>query len=331
MTNFHLIFSIALVAGFVMIWLGQSGERQGKEPPPLAQAGYLAIIIGGFGLLAQFISFPAAMLSFLLLAGGLMLADKLVWSKKRPADVPRSDAVEYSFSFFPIILIVFLLRSFLFEPFQIPSSSMRPGLIPGDFILVSKFSYGVRLPIINQVVLPLGQPERGDVMVFEFPLDRSTNYIKRLIGVPGDVVEYRDKQLYINGEIQPQQSLGYGMYMDDGGGPSKAPELMMEELSGRRHPIYVESAAAPFNTIQVSQLREQGLFSFPDNCQHDMEQGRWFRCTVPAGHYFVLGDNRDNSADGRYWGFVPDNHIVGKAMFIWLNLRDMSRVGTRVK
>lgn len=330
MTNLHLMFAVAFVAGFVLIWMGASGERQGKEPPPLAQAGYLAVIVGGFGLLAQFVSFAAAMLSFLLVAAGLMMFDRLVWKKKRAADQPRSDAVEYAYSFFPIILIVFLVRSFVAEPFQIPSSSMRPGLIPGDFILVSKFSYGVRLPILNKVVIPTGAPERGDVMVFEFPPDRSTNYIKRVIGLPGDIVEYRDKQLYINGQFQEQQLQGPEQYLDDNAEDKRYPERYVENLGGRRHSIFIESNAPAFNPLQVAALRDRGLVNSPENCQYDMQEARWFRCTVPAGHYFVLGDNRDNSADGRYWGFVPDNHIVGKAHFVWLNLGDFSRVGTRI-
>lgn len=345
MSNLFFVFLAAAVAGLVLIWAGSSGERQGKEPPPLAQAGYLAVIIGTFGLLAQFMSFAAAMLSFLLIAAALMLLDTF-WLSKRRGDVPRPDAVEYAFSFFPIILIVFLVRSFVAEPFQIPSSSMRPGLIPGDFILVSKFSYGLRLPILNKVVVPVGTPQRGDVMVFEFPLERSTNYIKRLIGVPGDIVEYRDKKLYINDVEQVQSLLGQGKYTDDGsveervntdgsvsrqGPPLRTPDVYEEDFSGQKHLIFVEPRAPVFNAPQVADMHYRGLVNFADNCQYDMEEAKWFRCTVPSGHYFVLGDNRDNSGDGRYWGFVPENHIVGKAFFVWLNLGDFSRVGTRIR
>lgn len=345
MSNLYIVFSVAAIAGFILIWMGSSGERQGKEPPPLAQAGYLALIIGSFGLLAQFMSFAAAMLSFLLLAGGLMLADRL-WLKKRRGDRPRSDAVEYAYSFFPIILVVFLVRSFVAEPFQIPSSSMRPGLIPGDYILVSKFSYGLRLPILNKVIVPIDTPQRGDVMVFEFPLQRSTNYIKRLIGVPGDVIEYRDKKLFVNDVEQPQALLGQGKYVNDGATehvpnsdgsvselspPLMVPDLYEETLSGKKYKIFVQPDAPAFKAIQVANMQDSGMVNFPDNCQYDMEKERWFRCTVPSGHYFVLGDNRDNSGDGRYWGFVPDNHIVGKAFFIWLNFGDFSRIGTRIQ
>lgn len=329
MSKLILVFITALIAGVAMISMGSKGERQGNEPPPLAQAGYLAVIIGLFGLLAQFMSFAATMLIFLLLAGSLMLLDKFVLAKRR-GDAPRSDTVEYAFSFFPIILIVFLVRSFVVEPFQIPSSSMRPGLIPGDFILVNKFAYGIRLPVLNQTVIPISAPKRGDVMVFEFPLDRSTNFIKRVIGLPGDVVEYRDKQLLINGKLQPQTLISDSQYVDDNSLSLRKPQQYSENLSGHIHTLYAEAGYPGFDPLQVENYHQRGLVNFPDNCQYDMQEARWFKCTVPSGHYFMMGDNRDNSGDGRYWGFVPDNHVVGKAFFVWLNLHDFSRIGSQI-
>lgn len=329
MSKLILVFITALIAGVALISKGAGGERQGTEPPPMAQAGYLAVIIGLFGLLAQFMSFAATMLAFLLLAALLMLLDKFVLAKRR-GDAPRSDAVEYAFSFFPIILIVFLVRSFVVEPFQIPSSSMRPGLIPGDFILVNKFAYGIRLPVLNQTIIPTGAPKRGDVMVFEFPLDRSTNFIKRVIGLPGDVVEYRDKQLLINGKLQPQTLITDSQYVDDNSVSLRKPQQYSENLSGHVHTLYAENGYPVFDPIQVENYHQRGLVNFPDNCQYDLQEARWFKCTVPSGHYFMMGDNRDNSGDGRYWGFVPDNHVVGKAFFVWLNLHDFSRIGTQI-
>lgn len=329
MSKLILVFITALIAGVTLISKGAGGERQGTEPPPMAQAGYLAVIIGLFGILAQFMSFAATMLAFLLLAALLMLLDKFVLAKRR-GDAPRSDAVEYAFSFFPIILIVFLVRSFVVEPFQIPSSSMRPGLIPGDFILVNKFAYGIRLPVLNQTIIPTGAPKRGDVMVFEFPLDRSTNFIKRVIGLPGDVVEYRDKQLLINGKLQPQTLITDSQYVDDNSVSLRKPQQYSENLSGHVHTLYAENGYPVFDPIQVENYHQRGLVNFPDNCQYDLQEARWFKCTVPSGHYFMMGDNRDNSGDGRYWGFVPDNHVVGKAFFVWLNLHDFSRIGTQI-
>jgi signal peptidase I len=208
--------------------------------------------------------------------------------------------VEYSRSFFPVILIVLLLRSFLVEPFRIPSGSMMPTLLVGDFILVNKFAYGLRWPVLNKKFVAIGDPERGDVVVFRFPRDPSIDYIKRVIGLPGDEIQYRDKTLYVNGTPAPQTRVGKYLGMGSGAGMSNT-ELRLEDLAGREHQILVDPKWPDYKCPPFEELAVGG------------------RIKVPQGHYFVMGDNRDNSNDGRCWGWVPEENLVGKAFAIWMN------------
>ena len=224
--------------------------------------------------------------------------------------------VEYSGSFFPVIALVFFLRSFLFEPFKIPSESMVPTLLVGDLILVNKFTYGIRLPIINKKIIEINQPQRGDVMVFKYPVDNTTDYIKRVVGTPGDKIEYRNKRLTINGKPLAYQTIAEDYLSDERLTYSKQ---LTEDLTGVQHRI--------LNGPEAPTYDPRGVHSFPnkENCRYD-DDG--FSCTVPAGNYFMMGDNRDNSADSRYWGFVPDQNIVGKAFFVWMNLGNFKRIGS---
>lgn len=222
--------------------------------------------------------------------------------------------LEYSASFFPVILVVFVVRSFVVEPFKIPSGSMVPTLVVGDFILVNKFEYGIRLPITNTKITE-GRPlERGDVVVFRYPKDESVDYIKRVIGLPGDTVAYQDKQLTINGKPVPETALPD--YLDDERmGYAKQFE---EDLGGRKNAILNNPAVPPFIV---------GAEDYPyrDNCTYN---ARGVICKVPPGNYFMMGDNRDNSADSRYWGFAPDKNVVGRAFFIWMNFSNLKRIGS---
>lgn len=201
---------------------------------------------------------------------------------------PDSVLVEYARSFFPLLLLVLVLRSFVFEPFRIPSGSMKPTLLVGDFILVNKFAYGVRLPVIHKKILKTGEPERGDVSVFRYPKQPELDYIKRIVGVPGDVLQYRDKKLTVNGVLASQELIGD--YADPDGEAQRFVEYA-EDLIGVEHKI--------LNTIGA-------------------RRGD-FQVEVPEGMYFAMGDNRDNSNDSRYWSFVPEDHLVGKAFMVWMH------------
>ena len=225
----------------------------------------------------------------------------------RPSPAHPPKLVEYARSFFPVFLVVLVLRSFLVEPFRIPSGSMMPTLLVGDFILVNKFSYGIRLPVTDTKIIDIGAPERGDVVVFRYPEDPSTPFIKRVVGVPGDEIAYYDKVLYINGEAVPQEVLG--TYRGVGSGTNMTgASLRLEQLEEQPHEVLVQPG-------------------------YPSAEGRM---TVPADNYFVLGDNRDNSRDSRYWGTVPDENLIGRAFLIWMNWDgghgiDWSRIGDSIR
>lgn len=250
--------------------------------------------------------FALIMLLILVGTGTLWGLDRWLWATGRErraralADAGKTEEaalarkepiyVEYARAFFPVILIVFFIRSFLVEPFRIPSGSMLPSLFIGDFILVNKFSYGVRLPVANNKVLEMGQPKRGEVAVFRFPGNPSINYIKRIVGVPGDRILYKDKKLYINGMLM-EQADGRPYYFASGGDAQGEALRLTERLDGVKHDILTTNRQDP---------------ALPE-------------IVVPAGKYFVMGDNRDHSNDSRYWGFVPDQNMVGRAFLIWFS------------
>ena len=221
--------------------------------------------------------------------------------------------LDWTAGLFPVIVVVFLLRSFLFEPFKIPSGSMIPTLLVGDLILVNKFHYGVRLPVINTKVLDNNSPQRGDVMVFRYPPKPSLDYIKRVIGVPGDEVSYLNKKLTVNGkpltktslpDFFDEDALRYGRQFQETSG-SRTYRLLNDE----DRPAFIAGADD---------------FPYRQNCRYSTEG---VVCKVPEGQYFMMGDNRDNSLDSRYWGFVPEQNIVGKAFFVWMNFGNLKRIG----
>jgi signal peptidase I len=304
---------ILWAADSVLLRYRRGGEGEEALATPavfrIAKGVFLLALLPGVYLLRQDFDFELAMVLAAGFTGVIWLLDRFWWAPARGrAGAAEADPtlVEYSRSFFPIIVLVLVLRSFVFEPFRIPSSSMLPTLRIGDFIFVNKYSYGLRMPVTKSKFLDVGDPGRGDVVVFRLPSQPKTNYIKRLVGLPGDTVRYQDKRIYINGE--PVDLSIRGDYQGPGAGGAL---LAVETLSDVQHEV----------------LLSKGRF------------GREGEFVVPAGHYFMMGDNRDNSRDSRYdgVGFVPEENLVGKAVMIWMNWDvsnsgpDWGRIGNRIE
>ena len=237
-----------------------------------------------------------------IVTGSLWCLDRFVLRRRRPEGTPQPLWLEYTAGFFPVILVVFLLRSFIVEPFSIPSGSMIPTLRVGDLILVNKYAYGVRLPIVHTKVIPVGEPARGDVVVFRFPQDESVDYIKRVIGLPGDVVRYERRRLFVND--RPVETRSLDPFFDSG-----RISLQYQERHGDK----------TYRVIHDDDRLVMGVFIEHSANRGCETWGEGLRCIVPPGHYFVMGDNRDNSSDSRVWGFVPERNLVGRAFFVWFN------------
>ena len=312
--NWTYVFGAATALGVLWMLADQvkpwPQENDGGRASNLEFA-HMLFLVGLFGLLASWTNFSLTMLAALgvtaLVPGAIRLV-KLARSQRLAV------VSSLYWGFFPVILAVFLLRSFLVEPFKIPSGSMIPTLLVGDFILVNKFTYGIRLPVLDKKIVELNSPQRGDVVVFRYPVDPSVDFIKRVVGLPGDKVSYINKRLTINGEAVPM--VRDGDYLDVE--RFYVTPRYKEKLGGVEHSVLLEDD-------QPAYVRQVLQFPFRENCHYNSDG---FECVVPPGHYFMMGDNRDNSQDSRVWGFVPDENLVGKAFLVWMNVSDMKRIGS---
>ena len=324
-----------ILSGFVAYAIGwYSGRIEGS----FALLLFLATAVSGvYWLAEQWFYLPRRRAAVLQLdaqhakrlddlkAQGITAADNEAEFHRSREEILRQPWwMDWTAGLFPVIAAVFFLRSFLFEPFKIPSGSMIPTLHVGDLILVNKFHYGIRLPVINHQLTSGTPVKRGDVMVFRYPPKPSLDYIKRVVGVPGDKIAYLNKRLTING--QPVSKVSIPEFFD-------ADNMRYSKQFEENLPI--GSTPADMSTVRnIRLLNEEAApnfvsgiedFAYKENCTYSVEG---LECTVPAGHYFMMGDNRDNSLDSRYWGFVPDKNIVGKAFFVWMNFSNPSRIGS---
>ena len=238
------------------------------------------------------------------------LLDKLVFKQREQKGRGNENfIITWAYDFWPVLTVVLVLRSFLYEPFNIPSDSMVPTLETGDFILVNKFEYGVRLPIINSKIIDVGEPERGDVAVFRYPPQPTISYIKRIVGLPGDHIVYDRGQLTINGEKVSKVPFEFSRAKDMQDTPNA---LYYKETLGK-HTFTMRELEG------VNVARQAPFINYVDNGQYANTQGLYWEVKVPEGHYFAMGDNRDQSADSRFWGFVPQENLTGRAFFIWMH------------
>ena len=320
--DWEMIAMVAAAASVAIIVWDVIATRRGSVRTDtrkgILEVAWPVLFIAVMGLLLKFTDFAAVLLIAAVITGLVWLFDAKVLRRRRTAGEPEPVVVDMARAFFPVIVVVFLIRSFWIEPFKIPSGSMKPTLLVGDFILVNKYTYGIRIPVINKKVIDVNPVRRGDVVVFRYPIDPSVDYIKRVVGIPGDKVLYRGKRLTINGEAVAVQ--GSGFYTDSEINYMRLPTFS-EKLGEKNHQMMIVPAQPPVNLAEVRQ------FAHRENCEYN-DDG--FSCTVPAGHYFMMGDNRDQSSDSRYWGFVPDDHVKGRAFLVWMNFGDFRRIGSGI-
>lgn len=343
---------LALLA-MVDDWFLRPGRRLASLPdPPLMRAVYMLLPVAVVGsivrlLASEQLDFSLVLVLVLAAAALVRVLDGLLLAPRRARAAARAGVaaaaqplpvtVDYARSFLPVAALVLVLRSFIFEPFRIPSDSMMPTLEEGDFLVVNKFAYGLRLPVLNTKFLKIGEPARGDIVVFHYPPNPAVNYIKRVVGLPGDVVRVRDDQLIINGQPVPVRDDGRyndGCYLNM--------RLTTEQLGTHRHQTLSCHTSDYLQAPPVASCRRHIQQSY--QCD-DAERGTLpdrndtiEDLVVPPGHYLMIGDNRDNSLDGRFWGYVPEDHLVGRASRIWLNLPlgrsgwpDWNRIGKRIE
>ena len=248
---------------------------------------------------------PVTLIFFLV-----WLLDKLVWKQRQTKGKGNENVIiTWAYDFWPVLAVVLILRSFLYEPFNIPSDSMVPTLETGDFILVNKFEYGVRLPIVNKKIINVGEPERGDVVVFRYPPQPTISYIKRIVGLPGDHIVYDHGQLIINGQKVAKVATEFSREKDSLDTPTA---IYHKETLGK-HTFTMRELEG------VNVARQAPFINYVENGKYANENGLYWEVKVPEGQYFAMGDNRDQSADSRFWGFVPEENLTGRAFYKWMH------------
>lgn len=303
------------MAGFSFKTFEGGAERSTSSPISLLNLSVLALLVVALALVGAGLINPAELLLAAIVATGT------AWGIRRAGltRLSKTAAIGMMSGLFPFIVAVFMLRAFVAEPFAIPSGSMMPTLQEGDLIVVNRNAYGLRMPLSNRTIIETGQPTRGDVAVFRFPDNPKMDYIKRVVGLPGDLVVYANKELAINGRRAKYADIDVFGGFADSWTPRRG---LSESIDGRTYSILREPGTQPYIPKHV-----QG-FPFQENCSY---RPAGFACRVPAGHYLVLGDNRDASHDSRYWGFVPDENLVGRASRVWMNFKRLGRIGLRIE
>jgi signal peptidase I len=316
---FYLGILLVIVGGGFII------RAKGQNNSKYMENGYFMVVLGLIAIISEWTDFAAVLCILTILTGIIIITHKLWCVVTHVNSKIRPHYVHYSYEFFTIIFVVFILRAFLFEVYEIPSSSMRPDLTVGDFILVNKYSLGIRNPLNNHIIIPLHQIKRGEVIVFKDTLVRNRDLIKRVIAIGGDTIDYHNKKLTINGIPLQYDDMGDYQYIENIpsiGNVTINNQMLSENLYGKIHPIILWNKMP---TIFVTEVKD---FPNKNNCNFTDNNG--FSCKVPAGKYFMMGDNRDNSFDSRYWGFIDDHSIIGRAVLVVFNFHEPKRIFTKI-
>ncbi len=306
---------LAVAIGMVCIFFANN-----KNKSKLMENGYFVFILGLVGIISEYVDFATVLFVFVLISGFVLLINK-IFIRANSTNINTKHYIYYAREFFPLVLLVWILRAFLFEVYQIPSSSMRPDLTVGDFVLVNKFIYGIREPFTNKAIIPIGKINRGDVIVFKDQQVKNRDLIKRVVGTSGDVITYKQKRLTINGIHLNYIPNGQYAYSDTYPAPVGKIDFKndkyIEDLLGVKHSIITWDEVPSLNVNAVYDFKNKSNCNYVSNDE--------FSCTVPNGFYFMMGDNRDNSEDSRYWGFVPNDAVLGHAIYVVANLYDIHR------
>lgn len=291
--SYLLVFIIGVILTGVALWLDTSRVTHKYAPEKLHRCRNIVVTLLVIAIIYLCISnFPISLTLLVLFCGAIALVDQLFFKSKRTKDLSKPGViVENARSFFPVLLLVWVIRSFIIQPYRVPTGSLEPTVMAGDFIIVNQFDYGLRFPIGNLKFLKIGEPKTGDIALFYAPPNPSIVFVKRVIGVPGDHIVYKNKVLYINGQEAKQAPAGTSQDVEPGSDPTLV-ERYTENLAGIKHDIFVVPVGG---------------------------EDQDFDLIVPAGEYFMMGDNRDHSDDSRYWGFVPERNLIGKAFGVWMS------------